>query len=162
MPDTDELAIALPDRVQVAHQLAVVTRFLAVVTWIGVLAMLVVSPNGLVFVLLGVPLVVAAAAIWASRTSRTSMPTQRQGRATIKVATGARVGGLLPHRTTSTLSANLMVPVYYGATLAWVGVAYVALNDPRPIVLIAFPLLVTFAAYAANRHLKAIDTPPAP
>lgn len=69
MAQTDNLTIPLPPRLNVATQLAVITRFVAALCWSAVLAVLGIVTSG-VLLLLVVPIIVGAVAFWAARSVR--------------------------------------------------------------------------------------------
>ncbi|WP_299169313.1 hypothetical protein [uncultured Arthrobacter sp.] len=68
MAETGDLTIPLPTRLNVAAQLVVITRFLAALCWLGVLATLGIITSGAVL-LLAIPLIITAVAFWAARYS---------------------------------------------------------------------------------------------
>lgn len=146
MVDTGELTIPLPNRLDVASQLVIVTRFTAALCWLGVLATLAISTGGARWLLI-VPVIVAAVAVWASHyrrgqnlNGRRSSSTQARGMATT-----------FP----SALGKTVILPLIGAAALSWVLVATVVFDgNSAAIVLTAFPLVMTLAAYAASRRLR--------
>lgn len=146
MVDTGELTIPLPNRIDVAWQLVVVTRFTAVLCWLGVLATLGISTGGARWLLIA-PVIVAAVAVWAGRyrreehiDGRRPPSTQSRGKATI-----------FP----SALAKTITLLVIYAAVLSWVIVATVVFNgNGAAMTLTAIPLVTTLAAYGASRRLR--------
>ncbi|MFJ6001321.1 hypothetical protein [Arthrobacter sp. NPDC092385] len=132
MTDTD-LVVAFPTRLERARLLAVVTRFVAVLTWLGALAVVGVTGSGTLLVLLLLPLALTAAAVWAAR----AQPAHDPG-------TGSRPDALV------------VVPLAYAAVLAWIGIVSFALVTIASVILLAIPLVATGAAWAAHRRMKAL------
>ncbi|OUM39962.1 hypothetical protein [Arthrobacter sedimenti] len=145
MTDTDGLVVALPDRLQRARLLVTATRFLAAVSWLGVLAVVGLL-SGTVLVLLVLPLVVTAVAVWASRTSRRHRPAP-------PLARGEE--NEVPGRTRTGPDALVVVPLAYAAILTWGGFASLALASTGSVILVAVPLVMTVVAHAARRYLAA-------
>ena len=138
MAETGDLTIPLPTRLNVAAQLVVITRFLAALCWLGVLATLGIITSGAVL-LLAIPLIITAVAFWAARYGRKQIDRAREKDAASPPAFGK----------------TAFVPVFYAAALSWVVVAAVIFHGNIALVLLtALPLLVTFAAYGANKRLK--------
>lgn len=138
MAGTGDLVIPLPTGLDVAAQLAVITRFTAALCWLGVLATLGIITGGALLLLAG-PLIITAVAIWIARYS------QKQ------------VYGTWGREATSpsVLGRTAVVPIYYAAALSWIVVAAVVFHGNIALVLLtALPLLATFAAYGANKRLK--------
>jgi hypothetical protein len=138
MTETGDLTIPLPTRLNVAAQLVVITRFIAAVCWLGVLATLGIITSG-AFLLLGVPLIITAVAVWAAGYSR-------------KQIHGTRGSEDV---SPSALGRTAVVPIYYAAAVSWIVAAAVIFHGNIALVsLTALPLLATFAAYGANKRLK--------
>jgi ABC-type nickel/cobalt efflux system permease component RcnA len=146
MTDTDGLVVALPDRLQRARLLVTGTRFLAAVSWLGVLAVVSLLSSGTVLVLLVLPLFITAVAVWASRASRRRRPAPPPGRGEESE---------VPGRTRTGPDALVVVPLAYAAILTWVGFASLALASTGSVILVAVPLVMTVVARVARRYLSA-------
>ncbi|WP_104118289.1 hypothetical protein [Arthrobacter sp. B1805] len=138
MAETGDLTIPLPTRLNMAAQLVVITRFVAALCWLGVLATLGIITDG-ALLLLSFPLIITALATWAARYSRKQVHGTRGSEAASE----------------SVLGRTAVVPVYYAAALSWIVIAAAIFHGNIGLVsLTALPLLATFAAYGANKRLK--------
>lgn len=142
MVDSGELTIPLPNRLDVATQLVMVTRFTAALCWLGVLATLGISTGGARWLLI-VPVIVAAVAVWASHYRREQH------------LKGRRPSSTQARGMATTFPSAIGKTVICAAALSWVLVATIVLDgNSAAIVLTAFPLVMTLAAYGASRRLR--------
>ncbi|XAS67167.1 hypothetical protein V3C33_17210 [Micrococcaceae bacterium Sec5.7] len=152
MTETDDLEIRLPDRLQLATFLVVTMRFMAALCWLGVLAASGIISTG-ALVLLFAPVALTAAGFWAAR--------YQSGPASVTHSGGSqREEQIRPAPIPQAgVGKTVVLLGIYAAILCWVGAATLLTNgDIGTVLLLALPLITTFGAYAAGKHLRRLVT----